>query len=77
MDHSSNKKDHSLITDHHVKYNNNKKFEILKELQKCERHRVTKCYWNSIKRPAQQRTATDFQFVKDNLQSVIKQIMIK
>ena len=32
--------------------NNNEKFEILWELQKCDRHKVSKCCWKNTKRCA-------------------------
>ena len=48
-----------------------KKFEILWELPKCDRHQVSKCCWkNGTNRLAQWRVTTNLHFVKKNAVSV-------
>ena len=47
-----------------------KKFEILQELPKCDRHEVSKCCWkHGANRLAQCKVATNLLFVKNAVSS--------
>ena len=63
------------ITDHHNKYNNDGKFEILLELPNVtQRHKVSKvsCWKNGADRFAQHGVATNLEFVKKKNCSICK-----